>query len=104
MLPLVTSGTRAVAAARIALQRRAQGVDALIAAVPYVALQFKAVAMSVEVLAPGSDDALFADPALYVALLLAAFAILFGTRQIDATAINAPPNKAKTNSRSERYV
>ena len=58
---------------------------ALIAAVPYVALQFKAVAMSVEVLAPGSDDALFADPALYVALLLAAFAILFGTRQIDAT-------------------
>jgi PAS domain S-box-containing protein len=58
---------------------------ALIAAVPYVALQFKAVAMSVEVLAPGSNDALFADPALYVALLLAAFAILFGTRQIDAT-------------------
>jgi PAS domain S-box-containing protein len=58
---------------------------ALIAAVPYVALQFKAVAMSVEVLAPGSDDALFGDPALYVALLLAAFAILFGTRQIDAT-------------------
>jgi Na+/proline symporter/signal transduction histidine kinase len=58
---------------------------ALIAAVPYVALQFKAVAMSVEVLAPGSDDALFADSALYVALLLAAFAILFGTRQIDAT-------------------
>ncbi|TXH77324.1 MAG: hybrid sensor histidine kinase/response regulator [Lysobacteraceae bacterium] len=58
---------------------------ALIAAVPYVALQFKAVAMSVEVLAPGSDAALFADPALYVALLLAVFAILFGTRQIDAT-------------------
>jgi PAS domain S-box-containing protein len=58
---------------------------ALIAAVPYVALQFKAVALSVEVLAPGSDKALFADPALYVALLLAAFAILFGTRQIDAT-------------------
>lgn len=60
-------------------------VVAVIAAVPYVALQFKAVAMSVEVLAPGSDDALFADPALYVALLLAIFAILFGTRQIDAT-------------------
>ena len=58
---------------------------ALLAAIPYVALQFKAVAMSVEVLAPGSDDALFADPALYVALLLAAFAILFGTRRIDAT-------------------
>jgi Na+/proline symporter/CheY-like chemotaxis protein len=70
---------------------RAPGLSALVAivaltaAVPYVALQFKAVAMSVDVLAPGSDDALFADPALYVALLLAAFSILFGTRQIDAT-------------------
>ena len=58
---------------------------ALVAAVPYVALQFKAVAMSVEVLAPGSDAQLFGDPALYVALLLAVFAILFGTRAIDAT-------------------
>jgi len=58
---------------------------ALIAAVPYVALQFKAVALSVSVLAPGSEKALPGDPALYVALLLAVFAILFGTRQIDAT-------------------
>jgi Na+/proline symporter/CheY-like chemotaxis protein len=58
---------------------------ALIAAVPYVALQFKAVALSVSVLAPGSEKVLPGDPALYVALLLAVFAILFGTRQIDAT-------------------
>ena len=58
---------------------------ALIAAVPYVALQFKAVALSVSVLAPGSEQFMPGDPALYVALLLAAFAILFGTRQIDAT-------------------
>lgn len=58
---------------------------ALIAAVPYVALQFKAVALSVSVLAPGSEKALPGDPALYVALLLAVFAILFGTRRIDAT-------------------
>ncbi len=58
---------------------------AVIAAVPYMALQFKAVAMSVEVLAPGSSAGTFGDPALYVALLLAVFAILFGTRQIDAT-------------------
>jgi Na+/proline symporter/signal transduction histidine kinase len=59
---------------------------ALIAAVPYVALQYKAVAMSVEVLAdvPGNAGML-ADPAFWVALLLAVFAILFGTRQIDAT-------------------
>lgn len=34
MLPLVTAGTRAVAAARIALQARATGVDTLIKAVP----------------------------------------------------------------------
>jgi len=60
-------------------------VVALTAAVPYVALQFKAVAMSVEVLAPGNAQTPFADPALYVALLLAVFAILFGTRRIDAT-------------------
>ncbi len=58
---------------------------ALIAAVPYVALQFKAVALSVAVLAPGSERVMPGDPALYVALLLAVFAILFGTRQIDAT-------------------
>ena len=59
---------------------------ALIAAVPYVALQFKAVAMSVEVLAGvPSDTEILADPAFYTALLLAVFAILFGTREIDAT-------------------
>ncbi|KRA81791.1 ATPase [Lysobacter sp. Root667] len=71
---------------------RAPGLAALVAAValtaavPYVALQFKAVAMSVEVLAGvPSDASLLADPAFYVALMLAVFAILFGTRQIDAT-------------------
>ncbi|KAB8193361.1 response regulator [Lysobacter maris] len=59
---------------------------ALVAAVPYVALQFKAVAMSVDVLAglPANAPPL-SDPAFYTALLLAVFAILFGTRQIDAT-------------------
>ena len=71
---------------------RAPGLAALVAAValtaavPYVALQFKAVAMSVEVLAGvPSDSGLLADPAFYVAIMLALFAILFGTRQIDAT-------------------
>lgn len=59
---------------------------ALVAAVPYVALQFKAVAMSVEVLAGiPADTGLLADPAFYTALLLSVFAILFGTRRIDAT-------------------
>ncbi|MGY0557434.1 hybrid sensor histidine kinase/response regulator [Lysobacter sp. A421] len=59
---------------------------ALIAAIPYVALQFKAVADSIEVLAGVPDNtSLLADPALYIALLLAVFSILFGTRRIDAT-------------------
>jgi len=63
---------------------------ALVAAVPYLALQFKAVAMSVDVLIGTSDSqvglrSVLADPALYVALMLALFSILFGTRRIDAT-------------------
>jgi PAS domain S-box-containing protein len=60
---------------------------ALTAAVPYVALQLKAVAMSIEVLT-GSSGGLshgwFSDSAFYVAIMLALFAILFGTRGIDA--------------------
>ena len=59
---------------------------ALVAAIPYVALQFKAVADSIQVLAGTPANAsLLADPALYTALLLAVFSILFGTRRIDAT-------------------
>ncbi|TXK62259.1 PAS domain-containing hybrid sensor histidine kinase/response regulator [Alkalisalibacterium limincola] len=63
---------------------------ALVAVIPYIALQLKAVAMSIDVLTATPAEALgarsvFADPALYTALLLAVFAILFGTRQIDAT-------------------
>jgi Na+/proline symporter/signal transduction histidine kinase/ActR/RegA family two-component response regulator len=59
---------------------------ALIAAVPYLALQYKAVAISLGVLG-GQDQSVTAlgDPALYVAALMALFAILFGTRQVDAT-------------------
>lgn len=58
----------------------------LVAAVPYLALQYKAVAVSLEVLGnTGAARSAFGDPALYVALLMALFSILFGTRQIDAT-------------------
>lgn len=57
----------------------------LVAAVPYVALQYKAVAMSIAVLAPDMRALLPADPALLVALLLALFSILFGTQRVDAT-------------------
>ncbi|KGM52764.1 ATPase [Lysobacter concretionis Ko07 = DSM 16239] len=71
---------------------RAPGLAALVsllaltAAIPYVALQFKAVANSIQILAGvPANPSLFADPALYTALLLAVFSILFGTRQIDAT-------------------
>ena len=61
-------------------------VLAVIAAIPYFALQFKAVGMSVGVLSGQPLAAQwYADPALYVALMLAVFAILFGTRRIDAT-------------------
>jgi PAS domain S-box-containing protein len=64
-------------------------VIAVIAAVPYIALQFKAGAMSIEVLSGVGAGAgkvpVLADSALYLAGLLAAFAILFGTRQVDAT-------------------
>ncbi|KLJ00718.1 PAS domain-containing hybrid sensor histidine kinase/response regulator [Luteimonas sp. FCS-9] len=59
---------------------------ALVAAVPYLALQYKAVAISLGVLG-GPDDPVtpFGDPAFYVAALMALFAILFGTRKVDAT-------------------
>ncbi len=62
-------------------------VIALIGVVPYLALQYKAVAMSLGVLAgqTQSGSGFFTDPALYVALLMALFAALFGTREVDAT-------------------
>ncbi|MFC5742223.1 PAS domain-containing hybrid sensor histidine kinase/response regulator [Dyella tabacisoli] len=60
---------------------------AVIAVVPYLALQFKAVSMSYGVLGDlaASGPMPFGDSALWCAILLATFAILFGTRSIDAT-------------------
>ncbi len=62
-------------------------IIALIAAVPYLALQYKAVGTGIDVLtgSVGQDPAWFADTALWVALLMALFAMLFGTRRLDAT-------------------
>ncbi len=63
-------------------------VIAVVAVVPYIALQFKAVATSFGVLVGASHGAVTAggiDSALWCAVLLAVFAILFGTRSIDAT-------------------
>lgn len=73
------------------------GLTALIAVVgvtPYIALQLKAVSVSFDVLTSGAGltattgvalaSPVAFDTAFYVALAMAAFAIVFGTRHIDA--------------------
>jgi Na+/proline symporter/signal transduction histidine kinase len=69
-------------------------VIAVIGIVPYISLQLKAVSNSFAILLhypdivmPGRAGAqpLLQDSALYIALILAAFTILFGTRHLDAT-------------------
>ena len=68
-------------------------VIAVVGVVPYIALQLKAVSASLALLtsypalAPQDADAgpPWSDTALYIALLLAAFTILFGTRHLDAS-------------------
>lgn len=69
-------------------------VIAVVGVIPYIALQLKAVSSTFEVIkhAPGTPTGdevanlpMLADTALYVALLMAGFAILFGTRHLDAT-------------------
>src|SRR5579872_7440990 len=64
-------------------------VIAIIGSVPYIALQLKAVASSLEIIL--SEDRaisripIIGDIPLLVTLAMAAFAVLFGTRQTDAT-------------------
>src|SRR6266513_282588 len=64
-------------------------VIAIVGSVPYIALQLKAMASSLETIL--SEDKLFSsipivgDIALIVMLAMAVFAVLFGTRQADAT-------------------
>lgn len=69
-------------------------VIAVIGVVPYIALQLKAVSNSFTILlnypeivmpAKVGAGAFLEDNTLYIALLLAAFTILFGTRHLDAT-------------------
>lgn len=69
-------------------------VIAVVGIIPYIALQLKAVSGSVilllnypEIVMPGRSAALpvFADMSFYIALILAAFTIVFGTRHLDAT-------------------
>jgi Na+/proline symporter/signal transduction histidine kinase len=62
---------------------------AIVGSVPYIALQLKAMASSLETIL--SEDKIFSslpiigDIALIVMLAMAVFAVLFGTRQADAT-------------------
>ncbi|MGF7008064.1 NahK/ErcS family hybrid sensor histidine kinase/response regulator [Aminobacter sp. BE322] len=64
---------------------------ATVGAVPYIALQLKAISGSVSLMvehytgSPPSFDPFVSDISLVVALLLALFAVLFGTRHADAT-------------------
>jgi PAS domain S-box-containing protein len=60
---------------------------AVSAALPYLALQYKAVAASIAALttAPAGPAPWYHDSALAVALLMALFAVLFGARRVDAT-------------------
>jgi Na+/proline symporter/signal transduction histidine kinase len=64
---------------------------ATIGAVPYMALQLKAISGSVSLMvehytgSPPSFDPILSDISLVVAMLLALFAVLFGTRHADAT-------------------
>ena len=69
-------------------------IIAVVGIMPYISLQLKAVSTSYVVLQhypelvmpyQSGQTALWEDTALYVALLMAAFTILFGTRHIDAT-------------------
>ncbi|MDB5770894.1 MAG: resE, partial [Burkholderia sp.] len=59
---------------------------AVIGIVPYIALQLKAISVSFTVMTNYHPAAgWWADTTLYIALLLAAFTILFGTRHLDAS-------------------
>ena len=64
---------------------------AIVGLIPYIALQLKAVSSSLDtIVAPlatwsGPVQPVLGDPPLLVAVSLAAFAVLFGTRHIDAT-------------------
>jgi len=63
---------------------------AIIGMIPYIALQLKAVSASVSTILAiaspsGAAPPLLGDVALFVAFAMATFAVLFGTRHIDAT-------------------
>ncbi|EFK11420.1 ATPase/histidine kinase/DNA gyrase B/HSP90 domain protein [delta proteobacterium NaphS2] len=67
-------------------------IIAVLGIIPYISVQIKAISTTYQLLSSSSRPdsltqlpPLFHDTALYVALLLAAFAVLFGARHLDAT-------------------
>jgi Na+/proline symporter/signal transduction histidine kinase/CheY-like chemotaxis protein len=62
---------------------------AIFGMIPYIALQLKAVSSSLSTILAhtsiGVPEPMLGDIALFVALSMAAFAVLFGTRHVDAT-------------------
>jgi Na+/proline symporter/CheY-like chemotaxis protein len=66
-------------------------IIAIIGTIPYIALQLKAVSASLGTIlahisdSPGGAQPVLGDIALFVAFAMATFAVLFGTRHIDAT-------------------
>lgn len=66
-------------------------IIALVGAIPYIALQLKAVSSSVATMVDpgdygiGSGNLYFLDLPLVVTLVMAGFAVMFGTRHTDAT-------------------
>ncbi|MGE6742027.1 hybrid sensor histidine kinase/response regulator [Allorhizobium pseudoryzae] len=66
-------------------------IISLVGAIPYIALQLKAVSDSVAAMVDptaygiGSGNLYFLDLALIVTLMMACFAVIFGTRHTDAT-------------------
>jgi Na+/proline symporter/signal transduction histidine kinase len=69
-------------------------VIAVLGVIPYISLQLKAISSSFTILlhhpnlvmpAQAGERPFFQDSALYIAMMLAAFTILFGTRHLDAT-------------------
>ncbi|HQC80042.1 MAG TPA: sensor histidine kinase [Accumulibacter sp.] len=69
-------------------------IIAVVGVIPYIALQLKAVSSSIslllgypDIVMPGrsATTSVAADISFYVALILAAFTIVFGTRHLDAT-------------------
>ncbi len=67
-------------------------IVAILGSLPYIALQLKAISVSIETVLGADALSVIAvpllgqvDTALLITLLLAAFAILFGTRHVDAT-------------------